>query len=462
MLIPSSKTGADKYDLEIIDPNKVYPRIDARLLGENIKNLSEQTLGYSLSGDEGSSQAQVPLLSVIDTANIATYNKLLPQFISTLISNGNLLDVDAASTANSIILNPHNISPGLSPNGTDYSQAASLPFAYKDGLSFSFRATASNTAGVVLNIPLLAGAGGALQVLTEQETALPSGIIIANKYYTVVCKTIATVKKYILKQDFVTQATQAAVGVALLNKQITIANNIADPNNDIDFGAGNFTFSDFSGQAVASALTKRLDATWVAGTNQGGLDTGAKTLNTWYHCYAIYNPTTLVADFIFSTNATTPNLLPSGFTKFKRVGSIKTNSSNNILAFQQRKDYFEWKNVVLDLSLASVVATRTNFPISTPLGIEVIANIRAGSYVGVASDLTINLLSNYNNTLTPLSGDGQSNDSDIGSDITYVTSTNMQIATDSSSQISYIASRASALTLPLVVRTKGYYDYSIL
>jgi hypothetical protein len=260
----------------------------------------------------------------------------------------------------------------------------------------------------------------------------------------------------------VPNATETVAGVALLNKQITIANNIADPNNDINFGAGNFTFSDFSGQAVATAMTKRLDAAWVAGNNQGGLDTGAKAANTWYHCYAIHNLTTLVTDFIFSTNAATP-ILPSGFTKYKRVGSIKTNASNNILAFKQRKDYFEWKDVVLDLSIGSVVATRTNFTISTPLGIEVIANIRTGSYIGaIASDLTINLLSTYNNILTPLSGDGQSYDSDIGSDITYVTGTNMQIATDSSSQISYIASRATALNLPLVVRTKGYYDYSIL
>lgn len=228
MLIPSSKTGADKYDLGSIDANKVYPRIDARLLGENIKNLSEQTLGYSLSGNEGSSQAQVPLLSVIDTANIATYNKLLPQFISTLISNGNLLDVDGASTANSIILNPHNISPGLSPNGTDYSQAASLPFAYKDGLSFSFRATITNTAGIVLNIPLLAGAGGALEVLTDQEIPLPSGTIIANKYYTIVCKTIATVKKYILKQgDSVIQASQLEVNAGVVTNKFVAPSTLA-------------------------------------------------------------------------------------------------------------------------------------------------------------------------------------------------------------------------------------------
>ena len=460
MLIPSSKTGADKYDLGSIDANKVYPRIDARLLGENIKNLSEQTLGYSLSGIEGSSQAQVPLLSVIDTANIATYNKLLPQFISTLISNGNLLDVDGASTANSIILNPHNISPGLSPNGTDYSQAASLPFAYKDGLSFSFRATASNTAGVVLNIPLLAGAGGALEVLTDQEIPLPSGTIIANKYYTIVCKTIATVKKYILKQGFITQATRSVAGVALLNQQIIIANNIADPNNDIDFSAGNFTFSDFSGQAVATAMTKRLDATWVAGTNQGGLFSGAKAANTTYHLFAIYDPVNNLTDFGFSTSLIAANR-PVAYTKFKRIASLLTNVSLNIregiYTFNNDRSYsFYYKTPINDYSSTGSLAGAL-IPLTIPTGISTLALLFLGcSNSGVANHaiyLTNPAVSNDLPTLslsTLLIGQGAA---------TIDGGVQAQVITNTVSQIRLRSNSLSGITN---ISTLGYTDYSIL
>ncbi|CAB4150166.1 hypothetical protein UFOVP571_1, partial [uncultured Caudovirales phage] len=61
-------------------------------------------------------------------------------------------------------------------------------------------------------------------------------------------------------------------GVAFLSNPITIANNATDANNDIDFSAGNGVLDDGSGQVLlSSTLVKRLDASWVAGTNQGGL-----------------------------------------------------------------------------------------------------------------------------------------------------------------------------------------------
>ena len=140
----------------------------------------------------------------------------------------------------------------------------------------------------------------------------------------------------------ITPATTTSIGVSYLPSLITIANNVSDANNDIDYSAGVFTFSDGSGQALATAMTKRSDSTWAAGTNQGGLDTGVKTINTWYYNYAIYNPTTKVSDFIISANNTTPDLtLAVGYTKYKKLlGGFKTDSSNNIIAFIQSFNTF--------------------------------------------------------------------------------------------------------------------------
>ena len=140
-----------------------------------------------------------------------------------------------------------------------------------------------------------------------------------------------------------TKATSTTQGISYLNNPITIANNATDANNDIDFSAGNFAFNDGSKQAVISAMTKRLDASWTAGTNQGGLDTGSKANSTWYYCYAIHNPTSDVSDAIFSANATTPTL-PSGYTKkSKALFAFKTSSGGNILGgtwLSDRSFYF--------------------------------------------------------------------------------------------------------------------------
>lgn len=159
-------------------------------------------------------------------------------------------------------------------------------------------------------------------------------------------------------------ATNTNQGLTYINQPITIANNATDANNDIDFTAGNFQFSDKSGEALASAMTKRLDANWTAGNDNGGLDTGTKANSTWYHCYAIYNPTTQASDFLFSASATNPTL-PSGFTKFSRRGSIKTDGSGNIIAFTQTGNYFEWKTPIKDYDEATYT-TATSKTISTP------------------------------------------------------------------------------------------------
>lgn len=232
-------------------------------------------------------------------------------------------------------------------------------------------------------------------------------------------------------------------GLVFLNQPITIANNTTDANNDIDFTAGNFQFSDNSGEAFASAMTKRLDASWSAGNNGGGLDTGTKQANTWYHCYAIYNPTTQASDFLFSASATSPTL-PTDFTKFYLIESIKTNSSNNILPFyhnvNQGISVVSLKTKPKDIDSA-LSTTLTNYPITTPLGRSVLAKVRATFYTAGSS--AVNILSPFDNILTPaqLSCDLVSQN--------YTTAIEKQVITNTSSQISVIASAAPVTSFTL-------------
>ena len=131
-----------------------------------------------------------------------------------------------------------------------------------------------------------------------------------------------------------------------------MANNVSDVNNDIDFWAGFCYDLTTNIKITNTALTKKLDTVFSAGTNQGGLDAGAKANNTWYHSYAI-SKADGTSDFLFSTSATAPTM-PSGFVNKRRIGSIKTNASGNIIQFKQNGDYVWFKTTIGDLSLTNV------------------------------------------------------------------------------------------------------------
>ena len=127
--------------------------------------------------------------------------------------------------------------------------------------------------------------------------------------------------------------TTTTQGVAFLSNPITISNNATDANNDIDFSAGNAPLDDGSGQILlASTLVKRLDASWSAGTNQGGLFSGTKATNTWYYLFAIVNTTTGATDAGFDSSVSGANV-PSGWKISKILHAIKTDGtgSGNIL-----------------------------------------------------------------------------------------------------------------------------------
>lgn len=127
---------------------------------------------------------------------------------------------------------------------------------------------------------------------------------------------------------------------------LILSNNTLDAVNDLDVGAGTCRDETDAADITLAAMTKRLDATWVAGTNQGGRDTGAIADVTW-HVFAIRNPSTLVTDVLFSQNIATP-LMPSGFTQKRRIGSI-IRRAGTIVAFTQLGDYFQIAAPILDV-----------------------------------------------------------------------------------------------------------------
>lgn len=183
-------------------------------------------------------------------------------------------------------------------------------------------------------------------------------------------------KPIAIDSTFETGATTSLKGVSLLHKQVTCSNG-TDEEHDIDFTAGNFQFDDGTGQASISALTKQLDGAWVAGNNQGGIDSGAVAVDTTYHCFAIYNPASGVSDFLYSTSLASP-ILPSGYTKKKYRMSILTDGASNIIPFTQDNRHIEYNSSRIDYSASSgIPTTYDDLLLSTPKGIRVKAFISA-------------------------------------------------------------------------------------
>lgn len=155
--------------------------------------------------------------------------------------------------------------------------------------------------------------------------------------------------------------------------RLTLSNNGTDANNDIDIAAGECRDdTDAVDIEIASAITKRLDAAWAVGTNQGGLDTGS-IADTTYHVWIIKRSDTGVVDVLFSTSATAPTM-PTNYDYKRRIGSI-VRTGAAIKAFVQDGDDFRWASPVLDVNSTNPGTSAVTRTLTVPLGIRVKALI---------------------------------------------------------------------------------------
>jgi len=220
---------------------------------------------------------------------------------------------------------------------------------------------------------------------------------------------------------------------------LTLSNNGADANNDIDIAAGRVGAGTGDYNLILSAArTKQLDAAWVVGTNQGGLDTGAKAVSTWYHVWAIARVDTHVVDVLFSASATAPTM-PASYTKKRRIGAIKTSAAGAILPFLQYGDKFLWTSPpALDVD-GSIAATRANYPlISVPAGVAVEALMNV--LVSVSTSRAIYFSNPSMADLTPSIAAtplGQMYTTTMSEYITQITDTSQNISVRGSGIVTY-------------------------
>jgi hypothetical protein len=157
---------------------------------------------------------------------------------------------------------------------------------------------------------------------------------------------------------------------------LTLANDTTSANTVIDVAVGGAASDDNAAMMILpNAFTKSISGTWVAGSGSNGLDAGAVAASTWYHVFLIGNTSTGAVDVLISTSATAPTMtLPNaaGFTKKRRIGSIRTNASSQILAFRQVGDKFIWIVPLTDYS-SNITLTMVLFTLTVPSGVNVVA-----------------------------------------------------------------------------------------
>jgi hypothetical protein len=90
-------------------------------------------------------------------------------------------------------------------------------------------------------------------------------------------------------------------------------------------------------------MTKKLDVTFEAGHNKGGLRSGlSKVADAWYATWGIA-PESGVGDVMFDNSFTSP-ALPGGFTRKRLIGAVQTDPWNSIRRYRQMPDgWFLWQ-----------------------------------------------------------------------------------------------------------------------
>lgn len=236
----------------------------------------------------------------------------------------------------------------------------------------------------------------------------------------------------------------------------TLQNNSGSPTTAIDFAAGQATDSTNTlYMTKGSALTKQLNNAWTAGTNAGGLFSGSMSNGT-YHCFVIENPTTGVVDAGFSTSVTASDH-PTGFTFYRRVGSIIV-TGGNIVAFTQYGDLFRKTTRTTDFNANPPNTSAQTVTLAVPTGIVVIAEINAGlgSSATTTTQVLFTALAETDSTLTAgIISMGMNGATTGGTSISSSTAGEYIVPTNTSGQIRY---RSTNTQPNLTIATVGWTD----
>ena len=232
--------------------------------------------------------------------------------------------------------------------------------------------------------------------------------------------------------------------------------NATDTEHDITVAVGEVRDNANAVDIVlASAMTKRIDATWASGSGNGGLASGVSiATNTWYHVHAIVVSGSV--DIGFDTSVTAANLVANNSASaFRRIGAVLTDGSSNILNFIQDGDEFIFKAQIVNINATAIGTSRVTQAVSTPLGVQTRAILGlvgqvASSNSGVRVTLTHPDVTDATPTNQNANNAGENSSNNNG---TFAGGTHI-VLTNTSSQIAIRQDFDSTVSM----NTNGYYD----
>jgi hypothetical protein len=305
-------------------------------------------------------------VSWVDTLYIGTADVRVGLFdaVKALYFPDNRRSSTAVGAANKVFA-AADIGGSFTFNTTAAARTATLPpsAAAKDGYQLELKGLSAAN-GIVLTPDAGDGIDGGADGVTK---TIPGGVLLTVRWDAAADRWTT---------DYTAPLRSYIAG-------LTYQNNFADATNDVDIAAGVCMDSGGTYQIVLSAMTKRLDAAWAVGTNQGGLDTGAIGNNDYY-IWAIGRSDTGVADALFSLSSTAPTM-PASYDKKRLFGWFKR-SGGTIVAFttcELAGGGLQLLHTVprQDVSLANTLtATRRTDALSVPLNFSVIADILVSMY----------------------------------------------------------------------------------
>ena len=358
--------------------------------------------------------------------------------------------------------------------------------AYTDGLTFVFEVATSNTGAATLSVDGLA----AQNILWPNGTLLVSGDMAAQskvmvrydlgqtrwQLNTVVKRpqadlsvpSQAEAEAGTATNERVWTALRIAQAIAALETATTaqtldknyltgcILRNDTDALHDINITGGEARNSDDTADlALSSEQTKRIDASWATGNDAGGLSSSLTVANnTWYHVHLVLISGTVEVGF--DTSITAGNLVTDhSATKFRRIGSVLTDGSMNIIPFFQIGSFFYWDVMQQDVSDTSPGTDENTGTLSVPSGLSVLAYVRVELEDASPAAENSMLVTAKDQTNTPPSQTIFSVKTDASA--SGRKSTHMQVKTNTSKQIRYHVETDPG-DVDVSINTVGWFD----
>lgn len=309
---------------------------------------------------------------------------------------------------------------------------------------YSSSTTIASSAALTANLPVIGGGAGAAPAVGTRSGNTTAYVTTTGTQTSGDCVKIDASGNHIANGSACGGGSSTVTRGAIAG--LALSNDGSTPNTVLDIAAGQAADTTVAAYMSPGAFTKSTAGAWASGTGGNGMGNGLTiAASTWYHVCLGNNGGT--PDYWFDTSASCANR-PSGIsdTKYRRVGSFKTNGSSNIVAFKQVGETFYWAVPVVDANAVAANATASSLVMSAPLGIvtrpifAVYCNTAGGTYCDVRS-ASEGTAAASNVTTSPGSLNKTSSGTLMVSELYTNTSSQLYLVADAASMNMYLTTR---------------------